>query len=137
MTCYIYVIAHSAANMLLRPIKVGISKSPVSRIASLQTGNPASLEFAFYFKLPDADLARYAESKFHSMQSHNRLSGEWFDIDPVRAIHLLCEILSPELCGHSGPDSCMTDSGISEARSIVEMWKTSGYAHLLDEEPIH
>jgi len=93
VTCHLYIIAHLIDGKLAKPIKVGISQKPRSRISSLQTGNPLSLDFAFVFDLPDRHIAKSMEGAFHSLQGLHRLAGEWFDIDPIKAVQLFCAYL--------------------------------------------
>lgn len=93
MTCHLYIIAHVVCGKLAKPVKVGITEKPQSRLNSLRTGNPCPLDFAFVFNLPDKPTARSLENAFHSMHALSRMSGEWFDLNPIKVIQLVCAYL--------------------------------------------
>lgn len=86
---YVYLIAHGGPERFTGPVKVGMSRYPDKRLASLQTGNPHSLSFVFKFKAPSRDLAMFAEKVFHDVARERRLSGEWFDMSPEFALNTL------------------------------------------------
>jgi hypothetical protein len=104
MTCHLYVVAHVIDGQLGKPVKIGISQNPKSRINSLRTGNPSPLEFAFVFDLPNKQIAKSMEDAFHSLQASCRLSGEWFNIEPIRAIKLMCIYLGAAIALNLGED---------------------------------
>lgn len=87
---HVYIIAHSSEIGPVAPIKVGISSNPSLRLAQFQTASPRKLEGVMTFKLRQREVALDIESTFHRLHDAFRLEGEWFDIDPVTAIHLLC-----------------------------------------------
>lgn len=89
-TCHIYVIAHIKGNRPLAPIKVGISSSPEARLATLQTANPKPLVLLATFAVPTRAIAKAIEAAFHSVQADFRMSGEWFDLPPIRAVEAMC-----------------------------------------------
>lgn len=85
--CHVYLIAHKDADgAFVSPVKVGITKSLGSRLASLQTGNPKPIGLVFAFNTPAFEFARYFEQAFHELNAERRLNGEWFDMEPRDAL---------------------------------------------------
>jgi hypothetical protein len=89
-THWVYVFARNGDAGMTAPVKVGISRDVNSRLATIQTSCPYKIDLAYVFECPDRDIARYIEQSFHETQQHKRTHGEWFDFEPVQAIHLLC-----------------------------------------------
>lgn len=87
---WVYVFAHKSVAGLTGPVKVGISKSVNARLATIQTSCPQPIDLAYVFECPNRDIARYIEESFHDTQKEKRTHGEWFNFEPVEAIHLLC-----------------------------------------------
>lgn len=56
-------------------VKIGISKTPLSRLSNLRTGSPSKLHLIFYSKL----LGKAAEETLHQSLLQHRRAGEWFD----------------------------------------------------------
>jgi hypothetical protein len=91
----------------LRPVKIGITANVRSRLASVQTGYPKPLEALAVFNTPNRDIARKWESSFHDRYAAKRLSGEWFDLDPVYVLEDVCRSIrlyfkSAEQFAHPG-----------------------------------
>jgi len=59
-------------------VKVGMSRSPESRLLSIQTGCPIKLVRALAFTCGNDAIARAAERAFHLHLAEHRSSGEWF-----------------------------------------------------------
>lgn len=78
---YVYVIGTEDG-----PVKVGMSDSPQSRLASLQTGSAVKLNLLFARKARDRDHALYHENMFHEVYAEHRMAGEWFDLPADEAI---------------------------------------------------
>ena len=87
---YVYVIAHLSDGKLRGPVKIGISANPLKRISTLQTSCPFKIEVSFIFACPNREWAKMVEKSFHETQKESCLHGEWFDIEPIQAIHILC-----------------------------------------------
>lgn len=84
--CSIYLVAHSADGSPVAPIKVGISRLPLSRLKQLQTSSAYELKLVEYWECSGGDDdARYFERMFHETQAEHRLHGEWFSIAPDKA----------------------------------------------------
>jgi hypothetical protein len=88
--CSIYVISHYKDDRFAKPIKVGIANDVLKRLGQFQTASAFELVLAHVFPLPNRDMARELEKAFHSTQEKHRLRGEWFDIEPLAAVHLMC-----------------------------------------------
>ncbi|MDD5712988.1 MAG: GIY-YIG nuclease family protein [Smithellaceae bacterium] len=58
-----------------KSIKIGISTTPLSRLANLGTGSPSRLHLVFYSRL----FGKTAEETLHQLLSSHRRTGEWFD----------------------------------------------------------
>ncbi|BEV44788.1 GIY-YIG nuclease family protein [Afipia carboxidovorans] len=89
-THWVYVIAFKKDGVFSGPVKVGYTKNLESRLKSIQTGCPGAIDFAYVFEMPNKEAARYLEGSFHGTQSERRAHGEWYDCEPVIAIHILC-----------------------------------------------
>lgn len=78
------------------PVKVGISRSPASRLASLQTGSHEKLILFTCIVIPDKD--RWIERTIHESLNMWRLQGEWFDISLPCAIEAIyCEFIKHKI----------------------------------------
>lgn len=89
--CDVYVI--SAVNddgKLAAPVKVGISENANVRLGTIQTACPFRIELAYVVSCFDRNIARALEMSFHNAQKDMQAYGEWFNIEPVRAINILC-----------------------------------------------
>ena len=76
---YIYVVKGDEEN-----IKIGVTKSPETRLAQLQTGSSRKIDYAFIAPVSGDPYA--IEKEAHAMLARSRLSGEWFDVPPELAI---------------------------------------------------
>lgn len=61
------------------PIKIGRSVSALTRLASLQTGNPRLLHLVASFQM-EAEVVITAEKYLHEELGAFALVGEWFDL---------------------------------------------------------
>lgn len=93
MSHYVYIIGHCSKGGLESPVKVGITKSLGSRLATLQTGNSQKIEIAFHFAMATREQALFVEAEFHREMTDFRLQGEWFSIDPLYALETLTGIV--------------------------------------------
>lgn len=90
-TTFVYVICKvNAEGQFCSPCKIGISNSVEFRLAGLQTACPFKIDTPYYFQFPSRHIAREIERSFHMTQKRHQLQGEWFDLAPIEAIHLLC-----------------------------------------------
>ena len=96
-TNYVYVFARDSDNGLTSPVKVGISKNVAKRLSNIQTASPFPVKLAYAFALPDNRIARDIERAFHEMQKGQRTHGEWFEYEPIQAVHILCICLRTSL----------------------------------------
>lgn len=87
---YVYVLCRVDGNTRTGPVKVGMASDPDKRLRNLQTASPFKIEQVFCFGCPNKDIARELERSFHEVQSEHRLHGEWFDLEPIVAVHLVC-----------------------------------------------
>jgi hypothetical protein len=74
------------------PIKIGIAKNIRHRLSGIQTGCPVPLQVYCFLAAPEG-LAREVERACHDKLLNYRLSGEWFDVSPERAIEVVREHL--------------------------------------------
>lgn len=81
--CAVYVIGTFWATYT----KIGMATSPVSRLASLQTGNPERLFLHRTFWFRDVQTAMRIERYAHliASQRFTQLHGEWFKCGPTGA----------------------------------------------------
>jgi hypothetical protein len=87
---YVYIIATKRDGLLDKPVKVGITSNWRSRLKTFQTASVEELAFAWVFNLPEEWVARSLEQSFHFVMRKHRLRGEWFDIDPISDVRLMC-----------------------------------------------
>lgn len=85
---YVYVI-----GAYQQSVKVGLSECPESRLADLQTSNPAKLRLHFKAEV-SPDRVRFVEMQAHKALSDKRLNGEWFDCSPDEAERAIKAIIA-------------------------------------------
>lgn len=127
-TCHIYLLAHHSGNGLVAPVKVGVTTSLKTRLATLQTGNPQPIELVASFATPGHEFAEWFERCFHDINAEKRLTGEWFDIDPKDALVSLIVYIGqglrlkmPDLS--SDELEVMRDkAGVNQAIAILNEW---------------
>lgn len=73
-TACVYVIREELSGAL----KIGISASPHSRVATLQSGNPRGLEIAYVSGSLSRDQAMAIERAVHSDLARHCIHSEWF-----------------------------------------------------------
>lgn len=76
---FLYVIAGPPGL-----IKVGVTTDPRARLAALQTGSPYPLKFLALLAMESDGYA--LEAEIHAALSPWRTVGEWFRVNPVRAL---------------------------------------------------
>ena len=76
---YIYVIKGDHEK-----VKIGVTKSPETRLAQLQTGSPSRIDYAFVAPVSGDPYA--VEALAHHMLNRYHVDGEWFDVSPELAI---------------------------------------------------
>jgi hypothetical protein len=124
-TCHIYLIAHVVSDRLAGPVKIGITNSLGSRIATIQTGNPREVTIAFSFATPNREIAATFERAFHEVFGAHRLKGEWFDIPPAAALEGMVANIRSGLKHFLGDDEAlMRDAlsfcGVGEAETLLD-----------------
>lgn len=87
---YVYLIARRDGDRLIAPVKVGITNNLGSRLSVIQTSCPFPISLVHSFSFPQRDMARYLERGFHQVQKPSRAYGEWFDMEPLKALSILC-----------------------------------------------
>jgi Meiotically up-regulated gene 113 len=76
---YIYIIGNAIDKQ-----KIGFTNDVVTRLKTLQTGNPDHLTIHHFEEVP-ASRVRLLERKIHKELNHKRIKGEWFNISPNEA----------------------------------------------------
>lgn len=69
---YVYLIRGNDGRY-----KIGTAKNPIQRICQLQTGNSDKLKL---IEIYQSENANKIEIALHGQYSHNRMTGEWFDL---------------------------------------------------------
>ena len=64
-------------------IKIGVADDIRKRLLALQTGNAEELNLVFAFKVDTKNAALRLEKELHSLFKQHRVSGEWFEADPI------------------------------------------------------
>lgn len=80
---FLYVIGTNGCKQ-----KIGFSENVEKRLATLQTGNPDKL-FIHHTEAVPKDRVRLLERKIHKELRHQRLEGEWFNLDASEAKSML------------------------------------------------
>lgn len=125
--CFVYLIAVESGSEN-GPVKVGVSKNVRARISELQTASPYKLKLVHQFAFPDREIAMYMEQCFHELQCADRTNGEWFAINPIIALQILClyvEGLTKIHLGHQGEDyveTCCRLAGVDDAKEKLAEW---------------
>lgn len=86
---FIYVIAVKEGGEFKSPVKVGVSASPFGRLDALQTACPHDLGIVGVLSYPNREMARQMEDCFHQTHKAERRRGEWFDIEPQKALSIV------------------------------------------------
>lgn len=86
---YVYVVATVDGDGISGPVKVGITSDTASRLASLRTSSAKPLELFYALGMRTRLEALGVERAFHLSQDRRRLQGEWFDMQPLKAVKLL------------------------------------------------
>jgi hypothetical protein len=82
---YLYVISAIFDGAPVAPCKIGITRNPVSRLCSIQTGSHQKLEIIALLPIPGRATVQALEHALHDAFADSRLSGEWFSVSPVYA----------------------------------------------------
>lgn len=129
-TCWVYVFARNGPSGLTSPVKVGISRNVSARLNNIQTACPFPVEMAYVFECPNRDIAQQIELSFHQTQRENRAHGEWFEYEPVKAIHILCvafrSLLSHYVADFEMVDTALDVSGVYWAEKRFNLAVPSG-----------
>lgn len=120
---FVYIIGHmDRSGVVEGPVKVGITKSLGSRLASIQTGNWRRIQFCHVFNLEERHIAVEVERMFHDVNSDSRLSGEWFAMEPFTALKSLCGIVYTTIEHMYPEDECQehwVESGTIDALKMI------------------
>lgn len=87
---YVYLIARREGDRLIAPVKVGITNNLGSRLSAIQTSCPFPISLVHSLNFQRRSMARHVEKGFHQVQSSSRAYGEWFDMEPLKALSILC-----------------------------------------------
>lgn len=85
MARYVYVIEERESRLC----KIGVSVNPKERLASLQTANPRPLTLRMLLWHKDSG---WLEARLHGLFYENRVSGEWFSVQPEQVAEKAREI---------------------------------------------
>ena len=78
---YFVVARNSRTKMWKNRVKIGLSKSPEKRIATLQTGNASKLDLWYFFPV-NVEKGRCLESHIHKKFKWSQDRNEWFKVYP-------------------------------------------------------
>lgn len=80
---FVYVIEDTRGY-----VKIGTSKNPLARMATLRAGSASPLKFAYIAVTPDNDGYDIEREAHKALRAH-RVEGEWFDVPPEMAVAAL------------------------------------------------
>ena len=112
-TCYLYIIGLVDAPS---PVKIGISKRPSSRLASLQSGHYEALVIYSTAKLANVKLAADIEAKVHEIFKTVHIRGEWFEVDAYAAEETILRLVG--LCDAQKSPGNRKDCDHEECRGL-------------------
>jgi hypothetical protein len=101
-----------------RPVKIGISRDPSSRLRGLSGAQPFGIAIVHTSEVKDG-LARTIERAAHAILKEKRLSGEWFDVTPEEAVSAIGEAIA----------------AIESGESIKEMLRRLAFARRAEKMP--
>lgn len=87
--CHIYVMARQMDDEWGQPVKVGISRNPQARLATINTASPFRVGIYRSFRVQNRRMAELFERIFHKLNASVRLHGEWFQLTPQEAVECL------------------------------------------------
>ncbi len=80
---FLYIIATvDEKGKHIAPIKIGVTTNRVVRLNNLQSGNPNKLDYFACYPFSSEEEAYLAEKTLHEHFEEERLSGEWFNVNP-------------------------------------------------------
>lgn len=68
------------------PVKIGIARSPATRLRELRTGCPYKIDLLYMRQARDRQHAIDHERLAHAVCEEKRMAGEWFDMEAELAI---------------------------------------------------
>lgn len=77
--------------------KIGISREPEKRLRQLQLANPGAVTLVGHRVFSTRLSAARVESCLHRRFEAKRMMGEWFDVDPSRALAAIMAADDPKL----------------------------------------
>lgn len=124
--CFVYIIAVDTDSGE-GPIKVGISGDVAARIKTLQTACPFKIGLVHSFHFPEKEMALFFEQAFHACQSEHRMSGEWFKMNPIIALQIMCIYVEQSLKmrlpeGYEHMEKVRELSGLNAATQKLANW---------------
>lgn len=87
---YVYLLAQREGDRLTAPVKIGITGNVGARYRTIQTSCPFPIALVHCLNFPMRAMARSVEAGFHKAQNSSQAHGEWFDMEPVKALSILC-----------------------------------------------
>lgn len=115
---YLYVMSAVENDIPVKPCKIGIARSTVSRLSSIQTGNPKKLQVIAAIPIPSRDIVSALEKVLHWTFEDYRLVGEWFDVSPIDAAIGCCTIAHEAFLQIASSETealdCLDKLGITE-----------------------
>jgi hypothetical protein len=80
-TTYLYAIGRKNG-----PVKIGVSHSPEYRLSEFRTACPFPIKLLHAEPCESREVAYSDEAFAHRFLAHNRMHGEWFDVDGSTAV---------------------------------------------------
>ena len=128
---FVYMFAKSADGIPCAPVKVGISSNPAERLATIQTSSPIPLVVVATFLCPTREAARTVEAAFHGSQARNRTSGEWFNMQPIKAMQLLCismkYAIDYNIDDAAHREIAYVESGLQDNCAALDAWLSGSF----------
>lgn len=125
----VYIMGHLIGGVVSGLTKVGISKSPESRLKQIQAVEPGVIVLVAQFWCWKRSHALMLERSFHKACVNFRVRGEWFDVEPFHAVGIMSENLKSFVDDFIGHDDT------SDFYSAYHHLNVPGFAQLVEMEP--
>lgn len=83
---YVYLLAKDLEGERDAPVKIGVSRRPRARAASIATSCPFPVSIYGTLTAPSLQEAMEWERDLHQSLEEWRLTGEWFSLPPFEAL---------------------------------------------------
>jgi hypothetical protein len=115
--------------------KIGVSREPLKRLATLQTGNPEKLILMACYPCKNPYSA---ERKIHTRLRRENVNGEWFRLPSLRVLDTVADVvLEEEPIRDHNPNNSVTTSTCKKCHRQLTQVREGAYAPTNNEGYYH